>query len=48
MFIINTKVLVIEDESAQIAQAALCVNVGSWTEPDNYPGLAHFLEHMLF
>ncbi|CAD8048703.1 unnamed protein product [Paramecium sonneborni] len=42
------KVLVIQDPEAKIAQAALCVNVGSWTEPDEYPGLAHFLEHMLF
>ncbi|CAD8142121.1 unnamed protein product [Paramecium octaurelia] len=42
------KVLVIQDPEAKIAQAALCVNVGSWSEPDEYPGLAHFLEHMLF
>jgi insulysin len=21
---------------------------GSWDEPNEYPGLAHFLEHMLF
>ncbi|CAK90667.1 unnamed protein product (macronuclear) [Paramecium tetraurelia] len=42
------KVLVIQDQEAKIAQAALCVNAGSWSEPDEYPGLAHFLEHMLF
>lgn len=22
--------------------------MGSWSEPDSFPGLAHFLEHMLF
>ncbi|KAM3136308.1 hypothetical protein pb186bvf_011607 [Paramecium bursaria] len=42
------KVLVIQDSEAQLAQAALCVHVGSWSEPDSHPGLAHFLEHMLF
>ena len=24
------------------------VKVGSWSNPAEYPGLAHFLEHMLF
>jgi len=29
---------------------AWCVRaqVGSWAEPQEYPGLAHFCEHMLF
>ncbi len=27
---------------------ALCVEVGSWHDPKEYPGMAHFLEHMLF
>jgi insulysin len=42
------KVLLIYDESATIAQTALNVEVGSWHEPNEFPGLAHFLEHMLF
>uniref|UniRef100_H0VHF0 Nardilysin convertase n=1 Tax=Cavia porcellus TaxID=10141 RepID=H0VHF0_CAVPO len=28
--------------------AALCVGVGSFADPDDLPGLAHFLEHMVF
>lgn len=42
------KVLIIHDPDTKMAQAALNVNVGSWTEPNEFPGLAHFLEHMLF
>ncbi|XP_061636390.1 nardilysin-like isoform X1 [Phyllopteryx taeniolatus] len=30
------------------AAAALCVGVGSFSDPDELPGLAHFLEHMVF
>ncbi|XP_061744582.1 nardilysin-like [Nerophis ophidion] len=30
------------------AAAALCINVGSFSDPDDLPGLAHFLEHMVF
>uniref|UniRef100_A0A3B4A1W4 Nardilysin b (N-arginine dibasic convertase) n=1 Tax=Periophthalmus magnuspinnatus TaxID=409849 RepID=A0A3B4A1W4_9GOBI len=30
------------------AAAALCVAVGSFSDPDALPGLAHFLEHMVF
>ncbi len=42
------KLLVISDPTAQRAAAAVDVNVGSSAEPDTFPGLAHFLEHMLF
>ena len=30
------------------AAASLCVGVGSFSDPDEIPGLAHFLEHMVF
>ncbi|CAD8135109.1 unnamed protein product [Paramecium pentaurelia] len=42
------KVLLIHDPNSEIASAALDVQVGSWNEPSEYPGLAHFCEHMLF
>ncbi|WP_414729201.1 insulinase family protein [Zhongshania aliphaticivorans] len=42
------KVLLISDAGADKAAASLDVNVGSRQDPENYQGLAHFLEHMLF
>ncbi len=42
------KLLVVSDADAQRAAVAVDVNVGSSAEPDEFPGLAHFLEHMLF
>ena len=42
------KVLLISDPKTDISSAALEVNVGSMSEPKDIPGLAHFLEHMLF
>ena len=38
----------ISDPGAIQSAAALVVQVGSWEDPLKYPGLAHFLEHMLF
>lgn len=26
----------------------MAVGIGSYSDPDNIPGLAHYLEHMLF
>uniref|UniRef100_A0A8C6UNY0 Nardilysin a (N-arginine dibasic convertase) n=1 Tax=Neogobius melanostomus TaxID=47308 RepID=A0A8C6UNY0_9GOBI len=31
-----------------MSAAALCVGVGSFSDPPDLPGLAHFLEHMVF
>lgn len=42
------RVLLISDPSSDKAAASLDVNVGSGSDPADYPGLAHFLEHMLF
>ncbi len=41
-------VLLISDPDTDKAAAAVDVNVGSYMDPDNRLGLAHFLEHMLF
>ncbi|MED6240675.1 hypothetical protein ATANTOWER_025674 [Ataeniobius toweri] len=30
-----------------MAAAALCIGVGSFSDPDDLPGLAHFLEHSI-
>lgn len=42
------QVLLISDSCADKAAAAMDVSVGHFMDPDEYPGLAHFLEHMLF
>ncbi|MYM65043.1 insulinase family protein [Pseudomaricurvus sp. HS19] len=42
------RVLLISDPSADKAAAALDVDAGSADNPEDRPGLAHFLEHMLF
>ncbi len=36
------------DASIPIAAAALCVGVGSFSDPEELPGCAHFTEHMVF
>lgn len=42
------KVLLISDPSTDKSAAAMTVDVGHMSDPDNVPGLAHFCEHMLF
>jgi insulysin len=42
------KVLLIHDPSVQLSESSMTVHKGSWDEPNEFPGLAHFLEHMLF
>uniref|UniRef100_A0A3Q4N875 Nardilysin a (N-arginine dibasic convertase) n=1 Tax=Neolamprologus brichardi TaxID=32507 RepID=A0A3Q4N875_NEOBR len=37
-----------EDDEDEGSAAALCVGVGSFSDPSDLPGLAHFLEHMVF
>lgn len=40
--------LLISDPSADQSAASVCVGAGSWSDPLEYPGMAHFCEHMLF
>lgn len=40
--------LLINDPTTDKSAAALDVNVGSYNDPKNLPGLAHFCEHLLF
>jgi len=44
----NLECLVIHDPTADKASAALDVNVGHLSDPDDLPGLAHFVEHLSF
>ena len=46
--LIWVKVMVISDPNATKAAAAMSVDVGAASDPADLPGLAHFLEHMLF
>jgi len=42
------QVLAVSDPTADRAAASMDVSVGSFSDPPEFPGLAHFLEHMLF
>lgn len=42
------KILLIHHPITVESEVILRVNAGSFDEPDEFPGLAHFLEHMLF
>lgn len=42
------QVLLISDPGVDQSAAGLAVDAGSWEDPKEYPGMAHFLEHMLF
>lgn len=42
------KILYIYDETIDKSTVCIKVNVGSYNDPDEYLGLAHFLEHMIF
>lgn len=42
------QVFLISDPETDKAAAAMAVSVGYFSDPEDVPGLAHFLEHMLF
>ena len=42
------QVLLISDPKADQSAATVAVDAGSWSDPSEYPGMAHFCEHMLF
>lgn len=39
---------IVSDPMADQSAAAMAVQAGSWNDPAEYPGMAHFCEHMLF
>lgn len=39
---------IISDPQSNQSAAALSVQSGSWQDPEEFPGMAHFVEHMLF
>ncbi|KAK9789047.1 hypothetical protein WJX73_010500 [Symbiochloris irregularis] len=41
-------ILLVHDPTTEKAACAVDVRVGSLSDPKDFPGLAHFLEHMLF
>ncbi|NGX55541.1 MAG: Protease 3, partial [Chlamydiae bacterium] len=42
------EVYLISDPGSHESGAALAVDVGTWDDPNERPGMAHFVEHMLF
>jgi insulysin len=42
------EIFLISDPGADQSSAAVAVDAGSWNDPEAYPGMAHFCEHMLF
>ena len=44
----SSKRKVLESTGLKMSAAGLCVHMGSFSDPEDLPGLAHFLEHMVF
>ena len=42
------KFSIVNDSHLEKSFVTVCLKVGSFSDPDGYKGLAHFLEHMLF
>lgn len=42
------KVMLVSDGNTDKSAASLDINIGNGSDPDNWQGLAHFLEHILF
>ena len=42
------EVMLVSDPTAAKSAAALSVGLGASSDPEEYPGMAHYLEHMLF
>ena len=42
------EVMLVSDPTAEKSAAALSIGLGAASDPDDYPGMAHYLEHMLF
>lgn len=40
--------LLVHDPDTDKASAAANINVGNFSDPDNFSGIAHAVEHMLF
>ncbi|CUV05367.1 unnamed protein product [Cryptosporidium hominis] len=42
------EVFLVSQNDTKVSSASIIVKVGSYMEPDSFPGLAHYLEHLLF